>query len=151
MSYWLRRIVVVAIVTVPVSAIAGHVRPLLGVAFLVTALTALSINGLRLTVTSIPLRPADADDPVYTPPAISRALQDMIRGQTVFLGVMSLVYAIAAIWTVDRPVRILAISFAVAALAAGPGTSVRRRMGLRVAAVSILAGLLLLWLQRGRV
>lgn len=150
MSYWLRRIVVVAIATVPVSAIAGHVRPLLGVAFLVTALTALAINGLRLTVTSIPLRPAYADDPV-SPPAISRALQDMIRRQTIFLGVMSLVYAIAAIWTVDRPVRILAISFAVAALAAGPGTSVRRRMGLRVAAISILAGLLLLWLQRGRV
>lgn len=150
MSYWLRRVVVVAIVTLPVSAISGYVRPLLGVAFFVTALTALSINGFRAAVASIPLRPADADDPA-SPVALSRGLQRMIRARTIFLSVMSLVYAIAAIRTVERPVRILATSFAVAALAAGPGTSLHRRIGLRVAAVSVLTGLLLWWLQKGRV
>jgi hypothetical protein len=150
MKYWLYRGAWVAIVTLPVAIISGCVRPLLGVAFLVTALSALSVNGLRAAVASIPLRPADADDPV-SPPAISRGLQDMIRGHTIFVGVMSLVFAIAAICTVDRPVRIFATSFAVAALAAGPGTSVHRRMGLRVAAVAVVAGLLLWWLQRGRV
>ena len=150
MGYWLSRIVKVAVVTLPVAAISGYVSPILGVAFLVAALTALSINGLRAAVASIPLRPADADDPV-SPPALSRGLQNMIRGQTIFLGVMSLVLAIAAFWTVDRSVRILAASFAVAALAAGPGTSIHRRVGLRVAVVTVLAGFLVWWLQRGRV
>src|SRR5436309_41564 len=132
MYYWLSRIVSVAIVTLPVAALSWHVRPLLGIAFLVTAWSALSINGLRATVASIPLRPADADDPV-SPPAISRALQNIIRGQTIFLGVVSLVLVVAAILTAERPVRILATSFAAAALAAGPGTSIHRRAGLRIA------------------
>ena len=150
MNYWLSRAAVVAIVTVPVTVISGHVRPLLGVAYLVTACTALSIKGMRATVASIPLRLADADDPV-SPPAVSRTLQDMIRGEMIFLGVMSLGFAIVAIWTVERPIRIFATSFALAACAAGPGTSVSHRVGLRIAAVAVAVGLLLWWFQRGSV
>jgi hypothetical protein len=138
----------VAVVTLPVAALSWHVRPSLGIAVLVIACTALSINGMRATVASIPLRPADADDPV-SPPAISRTLQNMIRGETIFLGVMALVLAVAALVTTERPVRILATSFAASALAAGPGTSIDRRVGLRLAVVAVLVGLLFWWLQRG--
>src|SRR6185437_8618965 len=44
MTYWLSRGVVVAIVTLPVAFISGGVRPLLGVAFFITASCALVIN-----------------------------------------------------------------------------------------------------------
>jgi len=73
----------------------------------------------------------------------------MIRGETIFLGVMALVLAVAALVTTERPVRILATSFAASALAAGPGTSIDRRVGLRLAVVAVLVGLLFWWLQRG--
>ena len=150
MKSWLAPGVVLAIVALPTAAISGYVRPILGIAFLVTAIFALSINGSRATLASIRLRPADADDPI-SPPAVARMLHNMIRGQTIFLGFMSLVYAIAAIRTVEPAVRIFATSFAASALAAGPGTAIRRRPALWVAAVAVVAGLLVWWLRRGRV
>lgn len=150
MKYWLYRGVGVAIVTLPVAVISGCVRPLLGVGFFFTAFSALATNGSRATLAAIPMQLADADDPVSAP-AIARVLHKMIRGHTIFLGAMSVVYAIAAVRTVEPPVRIFATSFAVAAFAAGPGTSLRRRLGLGVAAVAVVVGLVLWWLQRGRV
>jgi hypothetical protein len=146
----MRRGVGVTIVTVPVAVISGCVRPLLGVGFFVTACAALVINGSRATVAAMPMRLADADDPV-SPPAIARVLHTMIRGHTILLGAMSAVYAIAAVRTTDPAVRVFAASFAVAALAAGPGTSVHRRLGLRIAVIAVVAGLVLWLLQRGRV
>ncbi len=133
--------------TVPVAVMSGSVRPLLGVGFFVTAFAALVINGSRATLAAIPVRLADADDPL-SPPAVARVLHSMIRGHTILLGAMAVVYAIAAVRTSDPGVRVLAASFAVASLAAGPGTSLRRRLGLRIAALAVLCGVALWWFQR---
>jgi hypothetical protein len=150
MKYFLRRGVVVAAVILPVSVISWCVRPLLGVAFFITATSALAINGFRAALGAVPMHPADADDPM-SPPAIARVLHSQIRGHTIFLGAMSVVYAIAAVRTAELTVRIFATSFALAAFAAGPGTLLRRRLGLWAAGISVVAGLILWWLQRGRV
>lgn len=150
MKSWLAPGVVLAIVTLPAALISGYLRPLLGVAFFVTAMSALSINGCRATLVKLPLRPADADDPV-SPPAVARLMHKMIHGHTMFLGVMALIFAVAAIRTVSPSVRVFATSFAVCALAAGPGTAIRRRPALWAAAIAVTAGLVGWWLQRGRV
>ncbi len=147
MKSWMRRGLGAAFVTVPVAIISGFVRPLLGVGFFVTACAALVINGSRATLAAMPMRLADADDPA-SPPAIARVLQSMIRGHTILLGAMSVVFAIAAVRTTDPAVRVFAASFAVAAFAAGPGTSLHRRMGLQAAAIAVVSGVALRLLQR---
>ena len=150
MRYWASRGLVAAMVILPIAFIAGAVRPLLGVAWLLTAASALVINGLRGTLAAAPMRPADADDPV-SPPAIARTLHTMIRRHTIFLASMSVIYTISAIRTADPSVKIFATAFACAAFAAGPGTLLRRRLGLWAAGIAVVAGVLIWWLQGGRV
>lgn len=133
----------------PAVLIAGRVRPILGGAFFLTAFVALALNGARGTLASIKVRPADADD-LGSPVALARVLLKTMRAFMAFLGAMSLVFAVAAFRTDDPSVRALATAFAVAAMAAGPVTEVRRREGLWVAAFAVATGLIVWGLQAGR-
>jgi hypothetical protein len=108
------------------------------------------LNGARGAVASIRVRPVDADDPV-SPAAIARTMHNMIRGHLLFLGVMASTYAVVAVRAADRHVELFAITFALAALCAGPVTSVRRREGLWMAAGVVALGLAAWTVRRGRV
>jgi hypothetical protein len=132
------------------AGVSASFRPILGVSFLITVAAALALNGARGAVASIRVRPVDADDPL-SPAAVVRTLHNIIRGHLLFLGAMASTYAIVAVRADHRPVELFAITFALAALFAGPFTSVRRREGLWTAAGVVAVGLVVWTVGWGRV
>jgi hypothetical protein len=131
------------------AVVSASYRPILGLSFLITIATALALNGSRGALASIHVRPVDADDPV-SPAAIARTLQRIIRGHLLFLGGMAFAYGVVAVRAGQRAVELFAITFALAALFAGPFTSVRRRGGLWIAASAVALGLVGWIVQRAR-
>lgn len=132
------------------AGISAYYRPTLGLSFLVTVAAALALNGSRGALASIQIRPVDADDPV-SPATIARTMHNIILGHMSFLTGMGFAYAVVAVRSGHRSVKLFAITFALAALFAGPLTSVRRRAGLWMAASAVALGLVGWIVQLGRV
>jgi hypothetical protein len=64
---------------------------------------------------------------------------------------MSIAYVVVALVTSDSAVRIFATSFAIAAMAGGPITSVQRRQGLWASSAAVAMGVLVWLVRRGPV
>jgi len=139
-----------AVTGMAAAGVSASYRPILGLSFLITIAAALALNGSRAALASIHVRPVDADDPV-SPAAIARTMHRIVRGHQLFLGGMALAYGVVAVRASQRAVELFAITFALAALFAGPFTSVRRRGGLWMAASAVAVGLVGWIVQRGRV
>jgi len=139
----MRRPLVGSVFAVPgviAAVVAGRHRPMLGICFFVTIFVALSLNGMRGTLSSLA---SALREPGASPAqaAAFRTVQRLKLGTLILLTAGSTLFAVAAARS-DGVTRIFATGFAVAALCAGPLTSVRRRVALGAAAGIVLLTLL---------
>jgi putative addiction module component (TIGR02574 family) len=123
------------------AIVCGRHRPLLGVSFLVTVGAALAVNGMRRTLASLHIPLSDADDRL-SPAAVARTIRHVMMGNLVFLSVMSGLYAIVAGRSGAVVTKVFSTAFSVAALCAGPLTSLRRSVALWAAVCVLLAAIL---------
>ena len=96
------------VVSLVASVVSGFTRPLLGVSCDYDFRGHVT-DGMR-SLAFIRIRPVDADDPV-SPAAIARTIRSMIRGEVIFLSIMSLVYAVAAIRTDEPSIRVVCVDY----------------------------------------
>ena len=133
-----------AVTGVVAALLAGRDKPLLGIAFGVTIVAALMLNGTRRALASLRIPLSDADDPL-SPAAIARVYENTKRGALATVSMMVVIFTGVALLTTAAPTRVFASGFALAAVCAGPLTSFRSRAGLWAAATTTL--LLLLWVM----
>jgi len=121
------------------SIVAAHHHVLLGGACFLVTMVAQSVDGIRGILRSYRLGPADADDP-ESPVAAARIGRKVILVFITLLIVMSLGLGLTAALGRAWSPRIISTAFAIAASAAGPLTSIRRRAGLWIATGSVTIG-----------
>jgi hypothetical protein len=127
-----------------IAGIAGAIAAarhhlLLGGACLLVTMAAQAVDGMRAILRSYRLGPADADDP-ESPVAAARIGRKVILVFITLLTMTSLGLGLTAALGHAWSPRIISAGFAIAALAAGPLTSIKRRAGLWIATGSVTIG-----------